>query len=232
MVFRSSIVYVAIWQSQPQHSCAECIDGSAGRLLAGLPAVTVLECIWATYLLTVCTASKVTTVSTAMNTLGWKVTDQTFHHIYTQESQLQYQQSPSLTQCQLSALAKGFLHSNPSPGSCTNWVDEHVTANLVSGIDPRNFYHFMFNIFQPIFDTVLRQQASMHGVSLLQFLAQCMDDAHPACPQPTCAVLVHPGTLSTPFAYLLEALCTNVLTVESGTCFRSIQFAQAHGRPS
>ncbi len=163
-----------------------------------------------------------------MNTSGWSVTDQTFHHIYTQESKLQYQQSPSLTQSQLSALAKGFLHSNPSPGSCTSWVDEHVTANLVTGIDPRNFYHFMFNIFQPIFDTVLRQQASMHGVSLLQLLAQCMDDEPPACPPPTCAVLVHPGALSTSFAYLLEALCTHVLTVGSGTCFRSIQFAQAH----
>ncbi len=54
-----------------------------------------------------------------------------------------------------------------------------------------------------------------------------MDDEHPACPQPTCAVLVHPGALSTPFAYLLEALSTHVLTVDSGTCFRSIQFAQA-----
>lgn len=167
-------------------------------------------------------------MSTALNTLGWNVTDQTFHHIYTQESQLQYQQSPSLTQSELSALAKGFLQSNPSLGSCTHWVDEHVTANLVTGIDPRNFYHFMFNIFQPIFDTVLRQQASMHGVSLLQFLAQCVDDAHPVCPQPTCAVLVHPGALSTPFAYLLEALCTHVLTMNSETCFRSIQFAQAH----
>ncbi|KAA6421509.1 MAG: hypothetical protein FRX49_08453 [Trebouxia sp. A1-2] len=160
-----------------------------GRVLAGLPAVIALKCLLATYLFTVCTASKVTTVSTAINTLGWNVTDQTFHHIYTQGSQLQYQQSPSLTPSQLSAPAKGFLRSNPSPGSCTNWVDEHVIANLVTGIDPRNFYHFMFNIFQPIFDSVLRQQASMHGGSLLQFLAQCMDDKHPACPEPTCAVL-------------------------------------------
>ncbi len=219
---------MADWQSQPQHSCAECLYGSAGRLFAGLPAVTVLEYFLATYLFAVCTASKVTTSSTAMNTLGWNVTDQTFHHIYIQESQLQYQQSPSLTQFQLSALAKAFLHSSPSPGSCTSWVDEHVIANLVTGIDPRNFYHFMFNIFQPIFDTVLRQQASMHGISLLQFLAQCMDNKHPACPQSTCAVLVHPGALSSPFVYLLEALCTHVLTIDSGTCFRSIQFAQAH----
>ncbi|DBA82187.1 TPA: hypothetical protein ACH3X1_007171 [Trebouxia sp. C0004] len=163
-----------------------------------------------------------------MNTLGWNVTDQTFHHIYTQESQLKYQQSSSLPQSQLSALAKGFLHTNSSPGSCTSWEDEHVTANLVTGINPRNFYHFMFNIFQPISDTVLRQQASMHGVSLLQFLDQCLNDEHPACPQPTCAVWVHPGVLSTPFAYLLEALCTHILTVDSGTCFRSIQFALAH----
>ncbi len=97
---------MALWQSQPQHSFAECIDGSAGRLLAGLPVVTVLECFLATYLFTVCTASKVTSVSTALNTLGWNVTDQTFHHIYTQESQLQYQQGTSLTQPQLCALAK------------------------------------------------------------------------------------------------------------------------------
>ncbi len=158
---------MAIGQSQRQYSCAECIDGSAGRLFAGLPAVTALECLLATYSLH---RSKNGHSVNSHEHFGMECDRPDLpSHLHSRVTNATSAES-SLTQSQLSALANGFLHSNPSPGSCTNWVDEHVTADLVTGIDPRNSYH-MFNIFQPIPDTVLRQQASMHGVSLLQFLA-------------------------------------------------------------
>ena len=106
---------------------------------------------------------------TAMDTLGWNVTDQTFHHIFTQESQLQCQQSPSLTQPQLSAPAEGFLHSKSSPGSCTNWVDEHVTSfwpsvlmmNILHALSQSTLFWYTLEHYPRPLRTCLRPCAPM-----------------------------------------------------------------------
>ena len=161
-----------------------------------------------------------------MNTFGWTVREQTFHDVFIQGTQLHFQKSSNLTGSTLTPLAQDFLNSSPSSGQCITWIEEHVIANLVDGIDPRNFYHFMFNIFQPLFDTLLRRQASVQGLSLLQMLIDCMQA--PACPQTSSAILVQPLVVNTPFSYLLEALGTRMIPLRPGTCFKSIQFAQAH----